>query len=118
MADPVKPAKAAGSSTPADTAGTRHDEVVALSIRNDGSLDQTAPEIIGPVDGAIEATKAQFAQMAVSAKDGYELREEQDAEAEARAGDDPVIAKRIKEHEAAVKAAEAKAEQVVKALAR
>lgn len=117
MAEPTKKG-AQASGTPADTAGTDHDRVVALSIRNDGSVDQTNPEIIGSTDAALAATKAQFAQMAVSAKDGYERRAELDAEAEARAAQDPVIAARVKEHEAAVKAAEAKAEQVIKSLAR
>ena len=116
MAEPTK--TGAKASTPADTAGTDHDRVVALSVRNDGSLDQTNPEIIGATDAAVAATKAQFAQMAVSAKDGYDRRAELDAEAEARAGQDPVIAARVKEHQAAVKAAEAKAEQVVKSLTR
>ncbi|MEJ7763878.1 MAG: hypothetical protein WKF86_00115 [Acidimicrobiales bacterium] len=115
MADITKPAKAAGTDTPAP-AGP-HDEVVALSIRNDGSLDQHAPEIIGDEAGAIEVTKVQFAQMAVTEADLRAQRDER-ARAEADAKQDPVIEQRIKEHEAAVKAAEATAERVVKSLSR
>jgi hypothetical protein len=46
-----------------------HDRVVALSVRADGSLDQTAPELIGDKDAALAATKEQFAQQATAAVD-------------------------------------------------
>lgn len=46
-----------------------HDRVVMLSLKVDGTPDQTNPEIIGDKDDAIEAAKEQFAQKAVSAVD-------------------------------------------------
>lgn len=46
-----------------------HDRVAMLSLKVDGTPDQTNPEIIGDKDAAVAATKEQFAQKAVSAAD-------------------------------------------------
>jgi hypothetical protein len=46
-----------------------HDRVAMLSLRADGTPDQTNPEIIGDKDAAVAAAKVQFAQQAVSAVD-------------------------------------------------
>lgn len=45
------------------------DRVAMLSLRIDGTPDQTNPTIIGDKDQAIAAAKEQFAQKAVSAAD-------------------------------------------------
>jgi hypothetical protein len=46
-----------------------HDRVAMLSVRNDGTLDQHAPELIGDPALAQAATRRQFAEQAVSAVD-------------------------------------------------
>lgn len=48
---------------------TEGDRVSMLSLRVDGTPDQTNPTIIGDKDQAIAAAKEQFAQKAVSASD-------------------------------------------------
>jgi hypothetical protein len=91
-----------------------HDRVAMLSLRADGTPDQTAPEIIGDKDAAVAAAKVQFAQQAVSAVDEARRAEERAAADESR--DDPSIAEARKAHESAQKSAESKAESVVKGL--
>jgi hypothetical protein len=87
-----------------------HDRVVMLSLHADGTPAQVAPEFIGDKAGAIEATKEQFKQQAVSAKD-VELRGvSSDSDSER----DDVVLK--KAHDAAAKAAEAAAEKTVNEL--
>lgn len=88
------------------------DVVETLSIRKDGTPDQHNPRLINR-ETALAATKEQFAQMAVAKVDD-EANRKRNEEAESK--QDPTIEARSKEHDAAVKAAEAKAEQVVKAL--
>lgn len=109
----TEPKKAAAAVNKVDEAGA-HDRVAMLSLRADGTPDQTAPEIIGDKDAAVEAAKVQFAQQAVSAVDEKQRAEEQAArtvEAE-----DPSIAEKKKAHDSAAKAAESKAESVVGSL--
>lgn len=60
--------------TPKDTPVVKVDQaegdrVAMLSLRVDGSPDQTNPTIVGDKDQAIAAAKEQFAQKAVSAAD-------------------------------------------------
>jgi hypothetical protein len=95
-----------------------HDRVVALSVRVDGTLDQTDPEIIGDKDFALAATKRQFAEMAVSAVDAQRRRELGLAGDTERDTSDAAIDKLRKEHEAAASAAEKQAEAVVNALTK
>jgi len=99
-----------------DASGTR-DRVAMLSLRADGTPDQTNPEIIGDKGAALEAAKVQFAQQAVSAVDEAKRPElglgstvtGEDAE-------DPAIAELKKAHDSAAKSAESKAESVVNSL--
>ena len=46
-----------------------HDRVAMLSLNADGTADQHNPEVIISKDAAVEASKIQFAQQAVSAVD-------------------------------------------------
>lgn len=108
--------KAASAVNKVEKAGA-HDRVAMLSLRADGTPDQTAPEIIGDKDAAVAAAKVQFAQQAVSAVD--EARRPEFGLGGTVAGeqaDDPSIAKLKKEHDAAAKSAESKAESVVNSL--
>lgn len=95
-----------------------HDRVVGLSIRKDGTLDQHNPEIIGDKDAAMAATKAQFAQIAVSAVDAEKRAELGLAGTEEGDTSDPNIDALKAEHDKAAKAGEAKAESIVNALSR
>lgn len=94
-----------------------HDRVVGLSLRKDGTPDQNDPEMIGPKDSAVAASKAQFREFAVSAVD-HERRTAEAAPADE--GDSPkedaASADRRKEHEKVAAAAEKKAESVVNSL--
>lgn len=87
-----------------------HDRVVMLSLHSDGTPAQIAPEMIGDKEAALEATKEQFRQQAVSAKD-VELRGVSD-EQESEKDDE----KLSKAHEAAAKSAESAAEKTVNGL--
>ena len=93
-----------------------HDRVVALSVRSDGTLDQNDPEIIGDKDAAIDATKAQFAQIAVSAIDADKRAELGLAGRAEGDTSDAQIDKLRAEHDKAAAAAEKKAESVVNSL--
>ena len=87
-----------------------HDRVAMLSLKVDGTPDQTNPEIIGDKDAAIDAAKEQFAQKAVSAVDqrmrGVGVGENDVDEA-------PGVEELTKAHKAAAEAAEKRAESVV-----
>src|SRR4051794_3945333 len=96
-----------------DAVGAR-DRVAMLSLRADGTPDQTAPEFIGDRDAAVAATKVQFSEQAVSAVD-EKLRAEAHADS-GEVSEDPSIAEAKKAHDAAAKAAEAHAADVVKSL--
>ena len=87
-----------------------HDRVTMLSLHSDGTPAQVAPELIGDKDAVLEATKEQFRQQAISAKD-VELRGVSDDSESER--DEEKLAKA---HEAAAKSAEAAAEKTVASL--
>lgn len=95
--------------------GGDHDRVAMLSLRADGTPDQTDPEIIGDKDTAIAAAKQQFATQAASAVDVAKAAERRTAE-EGEATQDPSIEEVRKAQESAVKAAESAAESTVKKL--
>lgn len=112
------PPEKAVASTPAIRTGD-HDRVQALSIRKDGTLDQSPDvEIIGDKDAALEATKEQFRQIAVAAVDA-EKRAELGLAGSQDEGDtsDAAIDALKAEHKKAEAAAEKKAEAVIKDLA-
>lgn len=116
MADTKKTETAAADAV---VATNDHDRVVALSVRADGTLDQNNPEIIGDKDAALDATKRQFAEIAVSAVD-VTKRAELGLAGAAETGPSPdaAIDALKAEHDKAAAAAEKKAEQVVNSLHR
>lgn len=93
------------------------DRVAMLSLKADGTPDQHNPEIVGEREFALEATKEQFKQQAVSAVD-----QEKRAELFGTGGggeqleQDPKIAELKDAHDAAADAAESAAESTVGAL--
>lgn len=90
-----------------------HDRVAMLSLKADGTPDQFNPEIVGDQEFALEATKRQFAEQAVSAVDAANRAAAAGGE---EVSQDPAIAEAQKEHEKVAKAAESRAESVVKSL--
>lgn len=94
--------------------GGDHDRVAMLSLKADGSPDQTAPEIVGDKDAAIAATTEQFRQQAVSAADVRERGAI--AGVETSDTEDPTVEQLQKAHEAAAKGADSAAKKVVEAL--
>lgn len=95
--------------------GGDRDRVAMLSLRRDGTPDQVRPEIIGDREFALEATRRQFAEQAVSAVDTRERGVTAATGAET-VGQDPEIERLQGKHEAAEKAAHAAAEATVDAL--
>lgn len=95
-----------------------HDRVVMLSVAKDGTLDQTNPEIIGDKDAALEATKEQFRQIAVSAVDAEKRAELGLAGTDEGDTSDKQIDALRAEHEKAAKAGEAKATSLVNSLTK
>lgn len=96
--------------------GGDHDRVTMLSLRADGSPDQTpGVEIIGDKDAAIAATAEQFKQQAVSAAD-REIRGVDSADVNVSTTEDPTVAELQKAHESAAKGADAAAKSVVESL--
>lgn len=102
-----------------------HDRVQMLSLKADGTPDQTDPEIIGDKDTATAAAKEQFKQQAVSAVDVAANRGRVTLVGQAdgtvkevplTTGQDPTIESAQKEHEKVAKAAESAAEKTVDAL--
>lgn len=91
-----------------------HDRVVMLSLRADGTPDQTNPEIIGDKEFAVAAAKEQFAQRAVAAVDAAK-RAELGLAGSPAGGDtsDAAIDALKAEHEKAAAAAESAAEALV-----
>lgn len=75
MADETKDTggDSGGENTPVASGGRDHDRVAMLSLKVDGTPDQSEPEFIGDKDAALAATTTQFVEQAVSAKD-VELR--------------------------------------------
>lgn len=105
------------NTTPANTAakGGDHDRVTMLSLRADGTPDQTADvEIIGDKEAAIAATTEQFKQQAVSAAD-VEIRGVTASQVggEVSTKEDPTVAELQKAHESAAKGADSAAQKVV-----
>lgn len=95
-----------------------HDRIVGLSIRSDGSLDQTNPEIIGDKDFALDAAKRQFAEIAVSAVDAEKRRELGLAGEDDGDTSDRLIDELKKAHDSAAAAGEKQAESVINALTK
>lgn len=108
MADTKKADKADEAVAPA----ADHDRVTMLSLRSDGTPDQTNPEIIGDKEAALAATKEQFRQQAVAAVDTAANAEAAAEEDTSDAAIDAVKA----EHDKAAAAAEKQAEAVVESL--
>lgn len=113
----------ASKNTPAAAAGNTavpahgdHDRVAMLSLKADGTPDQHNPEIIGDKEFALEATKRQFAEQAVSAVDRRENGVATDAGEPDQGKQDPAIAQMQKAHEQAATSAEKAAEATVGAL--
>lgn len=96
-------------------AAVPHDRVAMLSLKADGTPDQTNPEMIGDKEFSIEATKRQFAEHAVSAADDAKRATDR-AEAAAALKQDPSIAAAQKEHDAIKVAAEKSAVETVERL--
>lgn len=97
--------------------GGDHDRVAMASRLPDGTPHQTPDfEFIGDKDFAIEATKQQLREQAVSAKD-VELRGagSGNASTDGDSAPDPEVQKLIDAHEKAAKSAEGKAESEVNA---
>ena len=93
-----------------------HDRVVGLSLRNDGTVDQNNPEIIGDKDAAKEATRKQFAEFAVSAVDAEKRREVGLAGSDEGDTSDAAIDRLKAEHDKVAKSAEKAADSLVESL--
>ena len=96
-------------------AAVPHDRVAMLSLKADGTPDQTNPEIIGDKDFAVEAAKRQFAEQAVSVADDAK-RATDKAEAAAAVKQDPTIEATKKQHDKLQAAAEKSAVETVERL--
>lgn len=96
--------------------GVPHDRVVGLSLRKDGTPDQHDPELIGDKEAALEATKKQFAEFAVSAVDAEKRAEHGLAGQDEGDTSDKQIDALKKDHDKVAAAAEKKAESVVNSL--
>ncbi len=93
------------------------DRVAMLSLKADGTPDQNNPEMIGDKDFALEATKEQFKQQAVSAVDQQKRPEIFGTPGVGeQLEQDPKIAELKDAHESAEKAAESAAESTVNSL--
>lgn len=95
--------------------GGDHDRVAMLSLKADGSPDQTDPEIIGDKDDAVKATTEQFRQQAVSAADVRERGVTADRD-DVSDVEDPTVERIKKAHDDAAKGAEGSAKKVVDSL--
>lgn len=99
--------------------GGDHDRVASLSIRADGTLDQTpGVEIIGDKAAALEITKRQFAERAVSAVDAAKRAELGLAGVEEGSTADKGIDALKAAHDAAAAAGEKEAERIVNQLSK
>ena len=93
------------------------DRVAMLSLRADGTPDQHNPEIIGNKQFALDATREQFRQQAVSAVDQRERATGPlSAGSAEQLEQDPAIAELTGKHEAAEQAATSAADATVEAL--
>ena len=121
-------AKAAGNTAVPAAEHGDHDRVSMLSLKPDGTPDQTpGVEIIGDEEFAREATREQFKQQAVSAADQFRAQsvpmmivdDGKGGTKEVPASEapqDPAIAERQAEHEALAEDAEKAADATVGAL--
>jgi hypothetical protein len=108
-----------GDAAAGNTAVPKHgvpDRVAMLSVNADGTLDQRNPEIIGDKQFALDATREQFKQQAVSAVDAERARDEAGGVEAPDATEDPADKERREAHEAAASEAEKAAERTVGAL--
>jgi pectin methylesterase-like acyl-CoA thioesterase len=125
MAEANKPAGNVGNVN----ATGAHDRVAMLRLNADGTVDQTAPELVGEPEFVAEAAKRQFAEQAVSATDVArqapnpsqvtvvgEPGDKPDRVEPLRSDAGPQFDETRKALEAAQKAGETAAEQTVKAL--
>jgi hypothetical protein len=107
---------------------TPHDKVAVLSVRADGTHDQTNPELLDP-EAAREYTRRQFTEQAIGAVDGGNVvgptvivgkpgdeADEVVPLAEYEPKQDPSIAEREAEHKKVAQAAEKAADAVVDSL--
>ena len=92
------------------------DRVAMLSLKSDGTPDQTNPVVIGDKEAAVAAAKRQFAEQAVSAVDEAERAKDGIGAAAESVKQDPAIDALTKVHEKTSTAAEARAEAVVNEL--
>lgn len=111
MAEAKKTSAAGNSAVPHGD----HDRVAMLSLNADGTPNQHNPEIIGDREFALDATREQFRQQAVSAVDQAERSASTGTGAEI-VGQDPAIAELQAKHEAAEAAADKAADKTVEAL--
>lgn len=114
MAESNKAADGAAAAVPG--AAVPHDRVTSLSLRSDGSVDQNNPELIGDKEGALAATRNQFAEFAVSAVDQDARREAGLVRDDDGGTADAAIDKVKAAHEKVAKAAESAADKVVNSL--
>lgn len=108
--------KTTGTGNTAVSGHGDHDRVAMLSLRADGVPDQHNPELIGDREFAVEATRRQFVEQAVSAVDVRERGVSAGTGAAETVPQDPAIEELQKKHESAASAAESAAESVVDAL--
>lgn len=92
------------------------DRVAMLSLKSDGTPDQTNPIIIGDKEAALDAAKRQFAEQAVSAVDEAERVKNGLSVAAEKVEQDPAIDALTKVHEQTSTGAEKRAESVVSVL--
>ena len=94
-----------------------HDRVAMLSLRADGTPDNTDPELIGDEEATKVATREQFRQQAVSVTDDLARRQlAGGGGAEEETPEDPTVEALQKAHEEAEKNAEEAADSAVDAL--
>ncbi len=105
-----------GAAAAVSASAVPHDRVVGLSLRSDGTPDQNNPELIGDKEAALEATKRQFAEFAVSAVDAQARADAGLGAADEGSTADAAIDAVKAEHDKATKAAESAAEKVVNSL--
>lgn len=104
------------TAVPVPKGAVPHDRVVSLSLKSDGTPDQNNPELIGDKEAALEATRKQFADFAVSAADAQKRAELGLTDTGEGDTSDKVIDQLKAEHEKVAAAAEKTADQVVNSL--
>lgn len=104
---------AQGTGNTAVPADSSRDRVAMLSIDKTGQPDQHNPELIGDREFALEATREQFRQQAVSAVDDRARAAAADNTGAEQLEQDPSVAELQAKHEAAQKEADAAAERTV-----